>query len=120
MPRIDDSLGRQGCHNMLKAVHHLVPATFSKVRTPYTHAKQRITGEYDMLLFTIEEAGAMRMSWRQENLQRMGAEGNGIALLEQTGYRRLLTTHKLNTHELAGLLSHVLNQWGILVAHLNL
>lgn len=120
MASIDDGLGREGCHDMVQALLHLLPAALGKVGTTDAHAEQRVAGEYGMLLFAIEEAGAVGMAGCLEHLQRMGAEGDGIVLPEKTGYGGLLAADGLNTHEEARLLGHVFNQQGILSAHLNL
>ena len=86
MASIDDGLGREGCHDMVQALLHLLPAALGKVGTTDAHAEQRVAGEYGMLLFAIEEAGAVGMAGCLEHLQRMGAEGDGIVLPEKTGY----------------------------------
>lgn len=120
MASIDDGLGREGCHDMVQALLHLLPAALGKVGTTDAHAEQRVAGEYSVFLLTIEEAGAVGMSGCLEDLQGMVAKGDDIIVPEQSGYGWLLAADGLNTHEEARLLGHVFNQQGILSAHLNL
>ena len=89
MTGIDGGVGGQLGKDIVEAGHKLGPRALGQVGSAYAHSEQGVAGEGHTLLGTIESDATGGMTWGVEHSQLVVAEGNRVAIAEQTTQRGL-------------------------------